>query len=58
MGSLDDLGLSGEHVVLGAAPRFHYSNLGYGLLGELVARARGTTWFDAVRAELPSRSSG
>jgi CubicO group peptidase (beta-lactamase class C family) len=40
-GSLADLQLAPEHVVLGAARRFHYSNLGFGLLGELVARLRG-----------------
>jgi CubicO group peptidase (beta-lactamase class C family) len=51
-GSLDELGVSETDVVLGAARRFHYSNLGYGLLGELVAQARGTTWFDAVRTEV------
>src|SRR5215210_3893060 len=51
-GSLDELGMTGEHAVLGAARRFHYSNLGYGLLGELVARARATSWIDAVRAEV------
>jgi CubicO group peptidase (beta-lactamase class C family) len=27
---------------------FHYSNLGYALLGELVARLRGETWWDSV----------
>jgi hypothetical protein len=32
--------------------RFHYSNLGFGALGELVARKRGRSWFDAVKAEL------
>lgn len=32
--------------------RFHYSNLGYGVLGELVARNRGTSWFEAVRSEI------
>ncbi|HJQ46631.1 MAG TPA: serine hydrolase domain-containing protein [Amycolatopsis sp.] len=32
--------------------RFHYSNLGYGVLGELVARHRGMSWLDAVRAEI------
>lgn len=32
--------------------RFHYSNVGYGALGELVARLRGTSWLDAVRAEV------
>jgi CubicO group peptidase (beta-lactamase class C family) len=51
-GSLDDLRLADEHVVLGAARRFHYSNLGFGLLGELVARLRGSSWYDAVRAEV------
>ena len=51
-GSLADLGLAPEHVVLGAARRFHYSNLGYGLLGELVARLRGSSWEDAVGAEV------
>ena len=29
--------------------RFHYSNLGMALLGQLVARLRGTTWAGAVR---------
>ena len=32
--------------------RFHYSNVGYGVLGELVARLRGTTWLQAVREEI------
>ncbi|MEO3807017.1 serine hydrolase domain-containing protein [Nonomuraea sp. B1E8] len=32
--------------------RFHYSNVGFALLGELVARLRGTTWLKAVRAEV------
>src|SRR5205085_2592079 len=32
--------------------RFHYSNLGFGLLGEVVARLRGTSWDDAVRVEV------
>ena len=51
-GSLDDLAVGPDDVVLGAARRFHYSNLGFGLLGELVARMRGTTWDDAVTAEV------
>ncbi|MFW3173100.1 serine hydrolase domain-containing protein [Geodermatophilus sp. CPCC 206100] len=51
-GSLADLGLAEEHVVLGAARRFHYSNVGFGLLGELVARARGRSWEDVVRVEV------
>lgn len=29
--------------------RFHYSNVGYAILGELVARLRGEPWQDAVR---------
>jgi CubicO group peptidase (beta-lactamase class C family) len=51
-GSLADLRLSGEHAVLGEARRFHYSNLGFGLLGELVARLRGRSWDDVVTAEV------
>jgi CubicO group peptidase (beta-lactamase class C family) len=31
---------------------FHYSNLGFGALGELVARARGMSWLDALRGEI------
>ena len=51
-GTLAELGLGDDDVVLGAARRFHYSNLGFGLLGELVARMRGTSWDEAVRAEV------
>src|SRR3954449_9789468 len=51
-GSLAELALGTKDVVLGAARRFHYSNLGFGLLGELVARARGTSWDEAVTAEV------
>lgn len=51
-GPLEDLALTDRDVVLGAARRFHYSNLGFGLLGELVARLRGTSWEDAVTAEV------
>ena len=35
-----------------AGRRFHYSNLGYGVLGELVARRRGRPWQDVVRDEV------
>lgn len=31
---------------------FHYSNAGFGLLGEVVARIRGTSWYEALRAEV------
>jgi CubicO group peptidase (beta-lactamase class C family) len=51
-GSLADLTLGADDVVLGAGRRFHYSNLGFGLLGELVATLRGKTWEDAVTAEV------
>jgi CubicO group peptidase (beta-lactamase class C family) len=30
--------------------RFHYSNIGYAMLGELAARLRGMPWYDALRA--------
>src|SRR3954449_8697544 len=51
-GTLADLQLEEDDVVLGAARRFHYSNLGFGLLGELVARARGASWDDVVHREV------
>jgi CubicO group peptidase (beta-lactamase class C family) len=51
-GALEDLRLGPDDVVLGAARRFHYSNLGFGLLGEVVARLRGRPWEDAVREEV------
>ena len=35
-----------------AGRRFHYSNLGFAVLGELVARLQGTSWTDAVRGEI------
>ncbi|MGH8909913.1 MAG: serine hydrolase domain-containing protein [Egibacteraceae bacterium] len=35
-----------------AGRRFHYSNVGFGVLGELVGRLRGASWSEAVRAEL------
>ncbi|MGN9844908.1 serine hydrolase domain-containing protein [Nonomuraea sp. H19] len=32
--------------------RFHYSNLGFALLGRLIARHRGTGWLQALRTEV------
>ena len=39
-------------LVLGPPGAFHYSNPGYAVLGEIVARHRGTTWYDALREEV------
>lgn len=36
----------------GAGRRFHYSNLGFGAVGEVVARLRGRSWADVVRDEV------
>lgn len=40
--------LAGEPDRFSASSRFHYSNLGYALLGRLVALARGASWWDVV----------
>jgi CubicO group peptidase (beta-lactamase class C family) len=52
--SWDDLAASfDERIDLYAAGRrFHYSNPGYAMLGQIVARARGMTWFEALRREV------
>jgi CubicO group peptidase (beta-lactamase class C family) len=44
--------LSASDAVQPAGRQFHYSNLGYGVLGELVARHRGRPWADVVRDEV------
>jgi CubicO group peptidase (beta-lactamase class C family) len=36
----------------GAGRRFHYSNLGFAVLGEVVARIRGRPWADVIRDEV------
>jgi CubicO group peptidase (beta-lactamase class C family) len=51
-GTLDELPLSDADRVLPAGRRFHYSNLGFGLLGELVARIRGRSWDEVARDEV------
>jgi CubicO group peptidase (beta-lactamase class C family) len=38
----------GSGAVFPALQEFHYSNLGYALLGEVAARLLGTTWWEAV----------
>jgi len=35
-----------------AGGRFHYSNVGFAVLGELVSRLRATSWLDALRDEV------
>lgn len=49
-GSFDELvaGQDGSQAAYAPGEQFHYSNLAYGLLGEIVARLRGQTWWDAV----------
>ncbi|NKQ55215.1 beta-lactamase family protein [Amycolatopsis sp. K13G38] len=53
-GSWDTLeaSLTSDAVKNRPGSRFHYSNVGYGVLGELLARHRGTSWLDVVRAEI------
>ncbi|WP_300019302.1 serine hydrolase domain-containing protein [Pseudonocardia sp.] len=50
--TLEGLGLSDADVVAPAARRFHYSNLGFGLLGEVVAGIRGRPWVEVARDEV------
>jgi CubicO group peptidase (beta-lactamase class C family) len=38
----------GSGAVAGAAEWFHYSNLGFALLGEAVARLRSASWWDVM----------
>lgn len=49
-----DAGPTGRGSIAKHRPgrRHHYSNLGFGLLGEVVARLRGHSWFDAVAKEV------
>ena len=42
----------GSGAVFPAHQEFHYSNLGYALLGELAARLLGTPWWEAVRTRV------
>jgi hypothetical protein len=35
-----------------AGERFHYSNVGYGVLGQLVGEMRGMSWLDALNTEV------
>jgi D-alanyl-D-alanine carboxypeptidase len=42
----------GSGAVFPALQEFHYSNLGYALLGEVAARLLGTTWWEAVETRV------
>ncbi len=42
----------GSAAVTGAGEWFHYSNLGFALLGEVVARLRGAPWWEVISARL------
>ena len=44
--------LTPQDVPHGAGRRFHYSNLGYGVLGQLLAQHRRRPWADVVRDEV------
>lgn len=50
----DDLVAAMDQSAAVAPPdqRHHYSNLGYGILGELVSRLRGTPWMESVQRRI------
>jgi CubicO group peptidase (beta-lactamase class C family) len=39
-------------AVFGTRERYHYSNLGFGLLGEAVARLRGESWMSLIQSRI------
>ncbi|MEE6311758.1 serine hydrolase domain-containing protein [Plantactinospora veratri] len=45
-------GLSSDKLAFPAHRTFHYSNLGYGLLGAVLERVTGQTWWKLVRSRL------
>lgn len=45
-------GNDGSGAVFPALQQFHYSNLGYALLGEVVARVHGRSWWECVRVRI------
>lgn len=42
----------GSGAVFGPGEHYHYSNLGYALLGEVIARLHGRSWFSLVQDRL------
>ncbi len=53
-GSFADLAAAndGSGAALDAGEQFHYTNLGYGILGEVIARLRGATWWESVESRI------
>ncbi|MFR9729576.1 serine hydrolase domain-containing protein [Saccharopolyspora sp. MS10] len=53
-GSADDLVAGVDQDAIRPRPRhgFHYSNTGFGILGELVGRLRGHSWYEALEQEV------
>jgi len=46
------IGVTGEKLAFPPYGRFHYSNLAYGLLGGVIERLTGQSWWDAVSERL------
>jgi CubicO group peptidase (beta-lactamase class C family) len=44
--------VAAQSMVNPPGSRFHYSNLGYGLLGELVGRLRGNPWITVITSRI------
>lgn len=42
----------GDRSIFDVGHQFHYSNLAYGLLGEVVARACGVSWWECVQTRI------
>jgi CubicO group peptidase (beta-lactamase class C family) len=53
-GTFDELaaGLSEGDAPFASGATFHYTNVAFGLLGEVVSRHRGLPWFDVVRERI------
>lgn len=45
-------GIGSADLLFNAGHRFHYSNVGYGALGEIVARKRGRPWIECLTDEV------
>ncbi len=48
----DELMAGAPALVHAPGTRFHYSNVGFGVLGRLIAVTRGAPWFDVIREEI------